>query len=233
MQLRRLGLDLVRIAPGLAAMALLLAAPADAQDEESGEEQAQEQEDAGEDEEPEEGEDRYARPGAYLQALFTNNIGGYAFPAPFDDDAEYATGFGGALGYRIQEYVAAEVFGDFVTGWPLRSGSFDFGELVAGTIGVNAKGYLGGGRFQPYGLFGLAAFYADQQASDTPLLNLSWDMAARLGVGADWYVNDELGVTAAAMYVRPFGIGTALGEGMEHFEYVSIAFGAFLRFGGE
>src|SRR5262245_60614606 len=156
MQLRRLGLDLARIAPGLAAACLLLAGPVEAQDEEAGEEQAQQQEEeAGEDqeEEPGDGEERYARSGVYLQALFTNNIGGYAFPAPFDDDAEYATGFAGALGYRIQEHVAAEVFGDFVTGWPLQSGSFDFGELVAGTIGVSAKGYLHGGRLQPYGLF--------------------------------------------------------------------------------
>ena len=200
-----------RMLAGILCVACLIALPARAQDDEAAH-----------------GEDLYSRQGVYLQALFTNNIGGYAFGGALDNDAQYSTGIGGALGYRIHEHVAAEIYGDWVAGWRLKGPGVDRGDAVAGTIGINAKGYLHGGRFQPYALFGLGAAYAERVRTRVSS-GLEWDMAIRLGVGFDWYATEEVGFTFAPMWVQPLGIGANLSD----FQYVSIGIGAFLRFGGE
>ncbi len=225
MQLRRLSLDLVRIAPGLAAVGLLLAAPAAAQDED---------EEPAEPEEAEEGEgteELYGRPGAYMLLQFTNNIGTFSSPEPLvaTSSGSYSTGVGGAFGYRINEHLAAELAGDWVTGWNvLVAGSSK--DLMGGTYGVNVKGYLGGGRFQPYGLFGLGATFMEVQDTSLPVLSeAQWDMGIRIALGADWYVNDEVGLNFAPTLVIPVGINSEVADLL----YVSIAIGGFLRFGGE
>lgn len=196
---------------GLLAGCLLAVSPAAAQDEEE------------EEDEP----DWYSRKGVYLQTLFTSNVGGYAFPAPFPDDPVYSTGVAAGLGYRIHKHLAAEVAGDWVSGWGLGSmGGMDAGDLTAGTIGLNAKGYLKGGRFQPFGVLGLGAAYADVVRSSVNM-GLSWDMAARMGAGFEWYFNPELGMSFMTTYVRPVGIG----DDLDGVEYVSIGIGVFARFG--
>ena len=200
-----------RMLAGILCATCLMATPARSQDDEDAQE-----------------EDYYSRRGVYLQALFTNNVGGYAFPGSLENDAQYSTGVGGALGYRIHRHVAAEIYGDGVAGWSLKGPGIDLGDTVSGTIGVNAKGYLGGGRFQPYALLGLGAAYAERVRTSVSS-GLEWDMAIRLGVGFDWYATDELGFSVTPMWVRPLGVGADLSDR----EYVSIGFGAFLRFGGE
>jgi hypothetical protein len=184
--------------------------------------------------EADEEEDYYSRRGAYFQALFTNNVGGYDFPKPFDGDALYSPGVGGAFGYRIHEHVAAEIFGDWVSCWDLSAGGVDFGDAVAGAIGINGKGFLNGGRFQPYALVGLGAAYADVVRASQAVPGvfagsggMGWDMAVRVGLGFDWYATEEVGFSFSPMYVLPVGIGDDLTE----LQYWAIGVGAFLRFG--
>lgn len=216
MRERKLALDLTRIVGALALAGLLLAAPAAAQD----------------DDEEEGGGDYYSRPGVYLLAQFSNNVlvQSSGSVTGTRTHSGYSTGAAGALGYRINEYAAVEAAGDWVSGWDATVAGQGT-HLVGGTYGINGKGYLMGGRFQPYGLLGLGATF--MEARDTqvgPLSTAQWDMGVRLALGLDWYVTEKLGLNFAPSVVIPVGINDSVGPQRT---YVSVNFGAFLRFGGD
>jgi hypothetical protein len=212
MRKRKQALDLAWIASGLAVAGLLFAAPAGAQDE---------------DEEDE--EDFYSRSGVYLLAQFTNNIlVASAGSTTRTEGGSYSTGVAGAFGYRINEHLAAEAAGDWVSGWNAKVVG-ESKDLVAGTYGVNLKGYLKGGPFQPYGLLGLGGTFMEARNTQIGALSeAQWDMGIRLAVGADWYLTESLGLNFAPTVVVPVGINSHVGP--EH-TYVSVALGVFLRFG--
>lgn len=214
MRERKPALDLTRIAWALALAGLLLAAPAAAQD----------------DDEEEQGEDYYSRPGVYLLAQFSNNILVQSSGSVTRTHAGYSTGAAGALGYRINQYMAVEAAGDWVSGWDATVAQQGT-DLVGGTYGINGKGYVMGGRLQPYGLLGLGATFMEARNTQVgPLSTAQWDMGVRIALGLDWYATEKLGLNFAPTVVIPVGINDSVGPQRT---YVSVNFGAFLRFGGD
>lgn len=214
MQLRSTGLGLARIASTLAIASLLLAFPARAQDEDEDEEEEQEFQ---------------VQPGFYLLAQFTNNIGTFSSPEATvqTSSGRYSTGAAGAFGYRIDEHLAAELSGDWISGWQVHAQG-ESTNLVGGSYGVNVKGYLKSGRIQPYGVLGLGATFMQVRNTQIPKLHTAqWDMSVRVGFGADWYLTRNLGLNISPTVVIPVGISDEVGDLM----YVSIAIGGFLRFG--
>ena len=170
------------------------------------------------DDEEEEEEDESSRPGFYLLARFTNNV--------LLDGGDYSTGAEGSVGYRIRPWLAAELTGDWVSGFDLSGGGT---RLVAGTYGPTARFYPMRGRFQPYGLVGVGAtFFDGRNTALAPYDQTQWDMSFRLGVGIDWYVSYEFGLNFGPTFVIPVGINDDLG--VDH-SYVSIGVGGFLRIG--
>jgi hypothetical protein len=222
MRKRKPALELSWIASCLSVAGLLLAAPAAAVDEEEA---------AGEDAEEESHDDFYSRPGVYLLAQFSNNILLTDNGSTTRTDAgEYSTGAAGAFGYRFSEHLAAELAGDWVSGWDARVAG-QSKDLVGGTYGVNVKGYLKGGRVQPYGLLGLGATFMQTRNTQVGALNdAQWDMGIRVGFGLDWYVNEGLGLNVAPTFVIPVGANSHVGPGLT---YMSIAIGGFIRFGDQ
>jgi len=170
------------------------------------------------DEEEEEEDDTYSRPGVYLLARFSNNV--------LLDGGDYSTGADGALGYVINRWLAAEVEGDWISGFDSAGGGT---RLVGGTYGLNLKGFVRGGELQVYGLAGLGAtFFHARNTALAPFDDPQWDMSARLGLGVNWYVSDEVGLNFGPTFVLPFGANDAVGPELS---YVSVGIGAFLRFG--
>ena len=169
------------------------------------------------DEEQDEDEDERSRPGIYFLARFSNNV--------LLDGGDYSTGADGAIGYRIHRWLAAELEGDWISGFE-PSG---LTRLVGGTYGPNARFFLRGGELQVYALAGLGAtFFHARNTSLAPFDDAQWDMSGRFGVGVEWYVSDEVGLNFGPTFVVPFGANDAVGP---EFSYVSIGLGAFLRLG--
>ncbi len=197
----------------------------------------------------------YNRSGFYLQALFTNNIGFFdtptglgpvftnldpaegpvGFQAP---GAQYSTGVYGAFGYRLSPLFAAEIGGDWVTGWqPEANPASTPGSplnLTAGAFGLNGRVFWsslwGAGRYQLSSLFGLNAVVMQDRngVGASSLSSAQWDFGVRIApVTLDWYINEEVGLSLQPMLVIPTGANPGISE----LYYFSIGIGGFLRFG--
>jgi opacity protein-like surface antigen len=140
-------------------------------------------------------------------------------------------GYGGRIGYRFLDWLAVEAqarvlnsikikLHDQATGGDLRSKATFF------TAMANGKGYLLTDRFQPYILGGAGYGYAELNPPGDANKDRSSGFVAQFGVGADYYVTDNLGLMTEVSYMWPTG-------GVSDYDNVSITFGAMLRFYGE
>ncbi len=140
------------------------------------------------------------------------------------DDSRGASGYGG---YRCHPRysVAARVdyFGGFDTTWTgvlNLSGVSEDIDIFA--VGVDIKGYLLTGRYQPYVLVGGSTVHIDTEVTNPTGINRPWpfnvpvrgpvvqsrnytDFAFRLGGGFDVYATDHVVVNIGASYMFPLG----------------------------
>jgi opacity protein-like surface antigen len=183
----------------------------------------------------------YCDPGWYLI------LGGLTAWDQFQDteEADIGTSLGFELrgGYRVLKYFAAEGQIDFLSGFRLRTGDPDVGDLeIDGTVfTANAKGYLPFERFQPYGLVGLGGMYARVRTAEavgticSPGFYGWWcsgvygqledgaDFVARLGGGFDIFLTENIAINLDASYLLPF-------DKLSELRYISFNWGAKFKF---
>jgi hypothetical protein len=155
---------------------------------------------------------------------------------------KFDTSFGFSIkgGYRFMPYLAAEIEGNFLSGWDTTvflqqqtppnlviPGKFT---VDGGNITGNILAYLPLGRLQPYGLFGLGGTWMNLRTSYPvatvcgPGYYWGWYCSgayARLrdggafvikgGGGIDFMVTEDWALTVEATYVKPFGELSSLG----------------------
>lgn len=187
--------------------------------------------------------DEYSEPGGYLI------LGGLNAFEHFPEvtgvsNLQNSMGFQIRAGARILEFLAAEVEGDFISG-------FDFdvtdaggaGRLVleGGNITVNVKGYWPLGPLQPYGMIGIGGMWAsiatryDTGYTCTPGYWSWWcsstrtrladggSFVAKFGGGADFWLTDDWALTIDAVYTMPTGE-------LEDFAYTTLGWGVKFKF---
>jgi opacity protein-like surface antigen len=152
-----------------------------------------------------------ADPGAYTFSL--DNI---------DDD-----GFGvsGRVGYRCHPHVSAELQFDWMENWdgmiaengmPMNDTARNFQfELETLVFTTNVKGHLLTGRYQPYVLLGLGFMRTEIKTRDisggaipgfaAEARERKVNVAGRFGGGLDFYLTENVVVTAEGSYLMPAG----------------------------
>jgi opacity protein-like surface antigen len=185
--------------------------------------------------------EEYCDPGWYI--ILGGLTGWDQFRNTEGADIGTTLGFELRGGYRVLEYFAAEGQIDFLSGFRLRTGDPDVGDLeIDGTVfTANAKGYLPFGRFQPYGLVGLGGMFARVRTAEaigticTPGFYGWWcrgvygrledgtDGVARLGGGFDIFVTEQIAINLDATYILPFGK-------LDELRYISFNWGAKFKF---
>ena len=170
----------------------------------------------------------YARRGAYFGA------GAFLAFENFDDeipgvpvDADDSWGLNARVGYRLHPHFAAELQYEWYDDFDIEVFGIKAAELDGWSLGVNGKGYLLTGRFQPYVLVGGGLL--DVEIEDTLGLGLSEDEEAfmwRFGVGLDSYLVGEPGnmvLSIEAAYVLPT-------SDLDDFEFWTLGIGLQYRF---
>ncbi|MGH0031418.1 MAG: outer membrane beta-barrel protein [Myxococcota bacterium] len=213
-----------RLAGLTALLALALAAPAFAQDDED--------EDAG----------IYSENGLYLSAsalyAFATDKDGLeseeewrlnsAFGPPTSSDADDSWGVSGRLGYRFHPRIAAEVQADWIDGFEIESKlstmdpnrETDIGMLA---LTANAKGYLLTERFQPYLLAGAGWGRSFTDRPPRGATQREDGAVFKMGGGIDIYGSPDVALTLEAAYLLPTGE-------IDDMNYVSLSAGLTLRF---
>jgi hypothetical protein len=218
----------------LAALAVLWALPAFAQEadtDESGEEtQAEAQGDAADEpeaeaDEEEEGEgdanEDANRPGAYVGLAGTWGV------EKFNDmnnvNTDDSIGFNARAGYRALSWLSAEVQGEWLAQFDIDFGG-DHGNIEMHLLGGNLRLNLPTGLIQPYALFGGGWMHADLADAEEDPSGLNGDGAfARLGGGMEFYPWPFLALDFGIAYVLPTG-------DVDNLDFVSITWGALYRF---
>ena len=144
---------------------------------------------------------------------------------------EDSWGYGGRIGYRFLDWLAVEAQAKVLNSIKIKlhdqaNGTDSRSKATFFTAMANAKGYLMTERFQPYVLGGAGYGYAVLDPSGEGSKDKSGGFVAQFGVGADYYVTDNLGLMTELSYVWPSG-------GVNDYDNVTISFGAMLRFYGE
>ena len=140
-------------------------------------------------------------------------------------------GYGGRIGYRFLDWLAVEAQAEVLNSIKIKlhdqaDGTDSRSKATFFTAMANAKGYLLTERFQPYVLGGAGYGYAVLNPPGDASKDRSSGFVAQFGVGADYYVTDNLGLMTEVTYVWPTG-------GVNDYDNVTISFGAMLRFYGE
>jgi opacity protein-like surface antigen len=144
---------------------------------------------------------------------------------------EDSWGYGGRIGYRFLDWLAVEAQAEVLNSIKIKlhdqaDGTDSRSKATFFTAMANAKGYLMTERFQPYILGGAGYGYAVLNPPGDASKDRSSGFVAQFGVGADYYVTDNLGLMTEVSYVWPAG-------GVNDYDNVTISFGAMLRFYGE
>ena len=146
-------------------------------------------------------------------------------------DTKSSVGINGRVGYRFHTHLAAEVEGDWHSGFDgdgangAQTGKAEFEPLVFTT---NLKGYLFKDRFQPYGVVGIGVmtgeFRITELFGDCVCYSERFTgFAARFGGGADLYITEHIVLNAEIRYVLPTGAA-------ESFDMISFGWGVQYRF---
>jgi opacity protein-like surface antigen len=216
----------------LAALAVLLAWPAFAQEADTEDEaQAEEQEPADEaeaaeaepEEEEEEGEpnEDANRTGAYVGLAGTWGV------EKFNDmnnvNTDDSIGFNARAGYRALSWLSAEVQGEWLANFDIDFGA-DHGNIEMHLIGGNLRLNLPTGLIQPYGLLGGGWMHANLADAEVNPSGLDGDGAfARFGGGMEFYPWPWLALDFGVSYVLPTG-------DVDNLDFVSLSWGALYRF---
>jgi hypothetical protein len=220
----------------LAALALVLALPALAQEadtkDEAGDEvkaQAQDEEeepaDEGDEAEAEEEEEREPnedanRTGAYLGLAGT--WGHEEFGDSNNINIDDSVGFNARGGYRALSWLSAEVQGEWLAGFNVDFGP-DSGEVEMHLIGGNLRLNLPTGLIQPYALFGGGWMHAELSGAGAPSGYEGDGAFARFGGGMEFYPWPFLAIDLGLAYVLPTG-------DVDNLDFLSITWGALYRF---
>jgi len=163
-------------------------------------------------------------------------------------NTDFDTSFGFVIkgGYRFHPLLAAELEGDFISGFdstfvvpgaaPPFNGPLKL-TVDGGNITGNVLAYLPLGRFQPYGLFGLGGMWANLRSTYAvatvcgPSFNWFWycrgayarltdggAFVMKFGGGLDVFVTEDWAINIEATYVLPTGELTDL-------QYVNLNWG--------
>jgi hypothetical protein len=176
----------------------------------------------------------------------TSNIGD---PRP---GADFSTSLGFTIkgGYRFMPYLAAEVEGNFLSGFdthvfpPAGSGlppSFPL-TVDGGAITFNALAYFPLGRIQPHAIFGLGGNWMNLRTTYPvatvcgPGFGWYWycrgaylrlrdggGFVIRAGLGLDVHVSEDWAIVVDATYVKPFG-------DLESLPYINMNWGVRFNF---
>jgi opacity protein-like surface antigen len=156
----------------------------------------------------------FARSGAYLAFLGVGAI--ETFDEPAGLDFSDGGGFNIRAGYRIIDHLAAEMQFEYVEGFS------DQGiDIESWNVMWSAKGFLLTERWQPYALFGLGILHGEASAFGVSIDDE--DFAIRVGGGLDFYVTENVVLTAEVDWIKPT-------DDLEDFSYVTIGGGLQYRF---
>jgi opacity protein-like surface antigen len=179
------------------------------------------------------------------QGIYLVGTGSYAVvtqPSDIEHSAEHAGdlpndtkshtddswGYGGRLGYRLMERVAVEgqfdMLNDIQVSHHVPNGKDSESTARFLTATANVKGFLLTQRFQPYVLLGAGYGYS-QVDPPHATSDRSHGFAARFGVGADLYANEDVALTTELSYVLPTG-------DISDYQSLTFGFGLMLRFYG-
>ena len=154
----------------------------------------------------------FARSGLYAQ------FNGVANFESFDDfsssSIDTAVGVGGRFGFRLAPNFAVESMvewsGDFVD----CCGT----DLTSTLVTMNGRYYVLTDQWQPYATLGLGWGFADINPGPS-----EDGFVLRFGGGLDYYLSESWGLTAE------FAYNLATGD-LDDFNYMSLGWGAFIRF---
>jgi hypothetical protein len=194
-----------------------------------------------------------AMAGDFDQPGFYVVLGGFTgfenFPEEnqFDIDADVETtlGFQARFGMRMMPYLAAEIQGDFLGGFPVIVDTMDDGrvplELKGGNITGNIRAILPLGRFEPYAKVGIGGMWSDLRTAFatgvvcrpgywgwwcdptyTRLLD-GGGFVAKFGGGMDLWITEDFALTMDVEYVLPTG-------DIENLQYLNLGWAAKFQF---
>jgi len=171
----------------------------------------------------------YDRSGFYFIAQGANYIGTFRGNPTSSISTSTDDSFGakGAIGYRINPHVAAEVQFDWVQGFNANvNGSGK--NFNGGGITAQVKGYPLTGRFQPFGMLGLGvAGFEIRHTKETRFKSYQADLMLRFGVGMNYWFTEKVGMVLDAGYSWPTG---ASGD-LDDLDYASFGWGFIIRIG--
>jgi hypothetical protein len=185
----------------------------------------------------------YSAPGGYLVVAGLDAF--EVFTGSSGADWDNSLGFEVRGGYRVMDYLAAEIEGNFITGFDgeITTANGDIKTLSSEswTITVNAKGIYPLGRFEPYAIVGIGAMWSnlvtgDYVDDDCTVGFLGWwcdnpqelqgkksVFVAKFGAGTDFWVLDDVALTLDAVYVLPTG-------DLKEQTYIKLGWGFKFRF---
>jgi hypothetical protein len=166
------------------------------------------------------------------------------FPGAPDTSYDDSFGLDVRLGWRLVDYLALELEGNFISGFdvdvPTGTGIAKL-VLEGGNVTANVRAVLPLGRFEPYVSFGLGGMWADLRTRNitgvvctpgflgwwctgtTSRIDDAGAFVTKYGGGIDFWVSDDFGLTVDAVYVRPTG-------DLEDLKYTKLGWGIKFRF---
>jgi opacity protein-like surface antigen len=111
-------------------------------------------------------------------------------------------------GYHFLRFAALEFQLEYTPKFKGKSGDYQGVNTATWAAWVNAKGYPTApwtGRFQPFGMVGIAWMWERLTGSAISGSQEHGDFAARFGGGIDFYVTENIMVTAESAWVLPTG----------------------------
>lgn len=185
--------------------------------------------------------------GMYVVLGGLNNFENFPKDNPFENDATYGNsmGFQARFGARFLPYLAAEIQGDFISGFDVTVPTEDAGRiplsLEGGNITGNIRAILPLGRFEPYAKVGVGGMWSNLVTGFytgsvcTPSYWGWWcsptrtrladagAFVAKFGGGVDVWITEDFALVFDAEYVLPTGELTGQ-------QYVNFGWAAKFKF---
>src|SRR5262245_45975955 len=128
-------------------------------------------------------------------------------------DADNSPGAEARAGYRFHPNLAVEMLGQFYGDMDVHATSpttgqrTDIGDIESASGTVNLKVLALRGRVQPYVVGGVGAMWLKPTnlAPNTHIVSQHWAFAGRVGIGVDFYVDENFAVDVEGAYLMPTG----------------------------
>jgi hypothetical protein len=189
----------------------------------------------------------FDQPGFYVVLGGFNGFEQFQRDNQFEVDAQYGNtlGFQARIGMRVLPFLAGEIQGDFIGGFPVTVPTEDFGlvplELNGGLITGNIRAIWPLGRFEPHAKVGVGGMWSNLvtvfptgrvcspgywgwwcSPTHTRLAS-GGAFVARFGGGLDVWITEDFALALDAEYVLPTGE-------LEAQQYVSFGWAAKFKF---